>query len=142
MVGLWMKLALFHAGLDGFYEPSDDAAGNFETYLRQSMDSPNSRVLVCLEEDALLGYVLGSIELHPPVVRRRRYGFVDNLVVDEGERRRGAGSLLVSAMFEWFASHGLDRVELNVSAQNPAGLAFWRARGFEDFQHVMVRKVD
>jgi GNAT superfamily N-acetyltransferase len=50
--------------------------------------------------------------------------------------------LLVSAMFEWFASHGLDRVELNVSAQNPAGLAFWRARGFEDFQHVMVRKVD
>jgi len=87
-----------------------------------------------------VGYALASAEQHPPVVACRDFGHIDNLVVDADFRRRGAGRLMVEYTVEWFTGRGITRTELDVSELNLAGLAFWRAVGFNDFQRVMVRK--
>lgn len=137
MVGLWGQLAGEHVELDSFYEPCEGAEANFETYLRQAMASSNFVVLACLDGKSVVGYLLGSIELHPPVVKCREYGFIDNLVVDSVHRRLGAGSMLVDSAVNWFRSNGVKRVELNVTTSNRPGLAFWESCGFTDFQHVM-----
>lgn len=138
---LWEELASHHERLDPFYLRCEGATGNFETYIRLCIDSPDSLVLVCLDDDHVIGYANSSIQQHPPVVRCRIYGFIDNIVVAGTHRRRGAASLMLSRTLFWLAERGIDRVELNVSEQNAGGLEFWRSRGFLDFQRLMYREV-
>lgn len=137
---LWEQLAREHAEKDPFYEPCENAAANFETYLLQIMESPVFAAFVCESEGWVIGYVTASIESHPPVVKRRRYGFIDNLVVDVARRRRGVGSALMEAAHGWLAKQGVTRMELNVSSSNEVGMAFWRALGFKEHQVVMCRE--
>ncbi len=139
IVELWGQLVGTHEELDTFYARGDDAGALFRSYVLRCMEGPDSMVLVCLEEGRVLGYAIAMIELHPPVLRRREYGFIDNLAVDSRERRRGAGTLLVEGVLEWLSRHGIARVELSVDERNAAGMAFWKNRGFKDFQKTLAR---
>jgi len=138
---LWEELSSYHEQLDPFYAQCDGAVGNFESHVHQSLQSHDSLVLVCLEDDHVIGYSNTLVELHPPVVACREYGFIDNIVVTGTHRRRGAASLMLSRTLEWLSARGIDRVELNVSEQNIGGLEFWRSQGFLDFQKLMWRRV-
>jgi ribosomal protein S18 acetylase RimI-like enzyme len=142
IVRLWEQLAGLHAALDPFYATCEGAAGNFETHLRQAIAAEDFLVLACISEGTVVGYALSSLEQHPPVVECRMFGHIDDLVVDEAFRRRGAGTLLVSWTIEWFEQRGIDRIELEVAETNGPGLAFWRTIGFTDFQRIMVRRAD
>ena len=139
---LWEQLARHHATLDPFFTPCAGAAGNFETHLRQAIAAEDFLVLVCVSEGTVIGYALSSVEQHPPVLECRAFGHLDDLVVEVAFRRRGAASLLVSRIIEWFEERGIGRIELEVAETNEPGLAFWRAAGFSDFQRIMVRKGD
>ena len=140
IVRLWEQLAGFHEELDPFYATCDGAGSDFEIHLRQAIDAEDFLVLVCENEGAVVGYALSSVELHPPVLECRRFGHVNDLVVDEAFRRRGAGRMLVAATVAWFEERDIDRVELEVAETNGPGLAFWRAVGFADFQRIMVHR--
>ena len=140
IIRLWERLAAYHAALDPFFVMCRGATGTFETHLRQAVEAEDFLVLVCVSEGEVIGYALSSVEQHPPVVECRAFGHMDDLVVDEHRRRRGAGGMLVSATVEWFEERGIDRVEMEVAEANEPGLAFWRAVGFTNFQRIMVRR--
>jgi hypothetical protein len=80
---LWEELAEYHERLSPFYERCEGALGNFDTYIRQCIESPNSLVFVCLDQGQVIGYANCSIELHPPVIACREYGFIVEMVVPE-----------------------------------------------------------
>jgi len=141
IVRLWEQLAAYHETLDRFYERSDDASAHFLAYVRQCMEVPDTVILTCLDSGQMIGYAIASIEMHPPVIANRPYGFIDNLAVDRDHRRRGAGTVLVTAAVDWFASRGVTRAELAVQETNEAGIAFWKSQGFSDFQKVLARDI-
>jgi GNAT superfamily N-acetyltransferase len=138
---LWEELAEYHERLSPFYERCEGALGNFDTSIRQCIESPNSLVFVCLDQGQVIGYANCSIELHPPVIACREYGFIVEMVVARNHRRRGAATLLFRHALDWFASRGIDRVELNVSDENEAAMRFWSSQGFEGFQRLLWRRV-
>jgi GNAT superfamily N-acetyltransferase len=142
IVELWEQLAGFHESLEPFYKRCDFASANFRTYLNACLEATDTRVVVCREDGKVIGYAIALVELHPPVYTFRAFGCIDNLVVDEAQRRRGAGTLLVREVLDWLKSRGMTRVELNVSELNEAGLAFWGSQGFAGFQKVLTRGLD
>jgi ribosomal protein S18 acetylase RimI-like enzyme len=142
IVELWEQLAVLHETLEPFYRRCDFASANFRTYVNACLEVPDTQVLVCGEDGEVVGYCIAVIELHPPVYTCRAFGFIDNLVVDESERRKGAGTALVREALDWLKSRGMTRVELNVAEVNEAGIAFWKSQGFADFQRVLARGID
>jgi GNAT superfamily N-acetyltransferase len=66
--------------------------------------------------------------------------FVDWTVVRRSERRRGLGRMLKAALALWAAERGIDRLDTEVTADNPAmiavnaGVGYRPARGVELFE--------
>ena len=59
-------------------------------------------------------------------------GEVCELYVDPTAQHRGAGGALLEAAVEWFRSHQMVAVELNVLDSNPAAQKFYLAHGWTD----------
>ncbi len=65
-----------------------------------------------------------------PMFRPLRKAFVINLVVDGDRRGRGIGSQLLAAIREWALERSLDRIEVNVYADNVRAAEFYAKSGF------------
>ena len=68
-----------------------------------------------------------------------RGGFIRDFYILPGVRRGGVGTAVVQAIREVAERDGWVRIDLNVRADNPSGLAFWHAQGF-DLQLYQLRQ--
>ena len=116
--------------LDG---PLDRAAFNvqFDDVLR----SERSVALLAVVESAVVGYAVGA--LVPMPIYMGGAAFLQELYVDDSNRRGGAGTALVDAFTEWAAQLGAARVVL---ATSRAG-AFYESIGFSTRAQYYQRAV-
>lgn len=64
-----------------------------------------------------------------------RWGYLGNMFVVPGHRRRGVGALLLTAVLRDASDLGLERVVLNPSE---ASIGFWRRFGFVAADELLV----
>jgi ribosomal protein S18 acetylase RimI-like enzyme len=137
---VWKEFMDYHKNLDSLFTRRENGHLNFEKYIRELIKSNDAHVLVALDKEDVVGYSISLIQFYPPVFKREIYGLINDLAVKETHRRRGFGEKLLLKMFEWFKSHGIDRIELRVSFRNEIGYSFWKKHGFKDYQHVLYLK--
>ena len=71
-----------------------------------------------------VGFV--SFEVSP----ENKSASVEDFFVIADERRKGYGSAIVQALYDYLDKLGIELIELNVRRDNPNALAFWEAQGF------------
>lgn len=87
----------------------------------------------------LIGFAVGRISLLPGFFEHRRRGYVHDVVIRDGFRRRGVGRRLVEALLGWMNESGVSMVELTVAINNPEAVAFWSRLGFVAYmQHFKL----
>lgn len=135
---LWEKLVIYHQVLD--IDLPRAAPNGDRLYARSIADrlhDSHTRVLVAEEEGRIIGYVMGVVvDLVPDMFEQEFGGFLADIYVEEAYRGRGIGRALVETLAAWFKQQGLRHFEWHVAANNPDGLAFWRALGGRD---LMIR---
>lgn len=67
-------------------------------------------------------------------------GWLYDLAVDAGHRRRGYGAAMVRAAEAWLASRGAAKLNLMVRASNAAILGFYEALGYAPSDVVVLQK--
>lgn len=89
------------------------------------------------------GPVVGVIALHwcPMLQEPRPVARITTLVVDEQERGRGIGRLLLKAGAQAARQAGCDLLELTSGLQRQEAHAFYRAQGFTDTSLRFVRSL-
>ena len=60
---------------------------------------------------------------------------VHDFFIVEGRRRKGIGSRVARELLSLLWEKGVLQIDLNVRADNPIALEFWRAQGFEIALH-------
>jgi len=136
MVELWREFMDHHKDIDPRFPMREDAHVSFEQHLRELMRAENTLILVALDESRAVGFSISQANEYPPIwVEREKYGFIDTMAITADHRRQGIGEQMLDRMFEWFALHGIDRIELTVAARNQVGYSFWRKHDFHDFAH-------
>ncbi len=65
---------------------------------------------------------------------------VEDVVVEEGRRGRGAGRLLLAAIAAWARARGATRLQLLADRENAAALAFYARLGWRGTRLVALRK--
>lgn len=65
-------------------------------------------------------------------------GFVGNMIVDEGHRRRGIGSAILESVIEFLTARGVGRLELNAT---PDGRPLYARHGFEQIGPSTMARV-
>jgi ribosomal protein S18 acetylase RimI-like enzyme len=88
---------------------------------------PNRFFLVCIDQNALQGYIVGEVrdwEFGSPPC-----GWVFGIGVRPDARLRGAGAELLEAMCAAFRARGVDKVRTLLARDNSLVLAFFRSQG-------------
>ncbi|HEY7616683.1 MAG TPA: GNAT family N-acetyltransferase [Terriglobales bacterium] len=135
---LWQALVEFHCSLNSdLPAPTSQGAMRYARRLMDHLDDPMARVLVAAIDGEVIGYVLGVVvDLAPELFAQEPSGFLADIYVDADHRRGGVGTALVNGLTDWFRQRNVRFFEWHAAAQNPDGIAFWRALGGRD---VMVR---
>lgn len=135
---LWQALVEFHCSLDSNLPlPTSQGAIRYARRLMDHLDDPMAKVLVAVLDGEVIGYVLGVVvDLAPELFAQEPSGFLADIYVDADHRRSGVGTALVKGLMDWFRQRNVRFFEWHAAAQNPDGIAFWRALGGRD---VMVR---
>jgi ribosomal protein S18 acetylase RimI-like enzyme len=141
IIELWKELMDFHTEIDSRNPRSKNGHLNWEKYLRELMKSENNLILVALERNTVVGFSISQISTYPPVFINKTYGFISDIAVKSGYRRKGIGEKMLAEIFNWFESHGIDRIELSVAAGNETGYSFWKKHGFKDFSHKLYMDI-
>lgn len=135
---LWEALSEYHLALDDRMPvPAEGAAERYAARLIERRNDPYTRAFVAEIEREVVGYVLGAVvDLHPDLFEHVESGYIADIYVDPAYRRRGIARMLLTAIRGWLAEQGVQHIEWQVAATNPAGTAFWEAVGGRP---VMVR---
>ena len=99
-------------------------------YLVSTLADPDSRVMVAESEGQVVGYVYADIEGTSWKDLRGPCGYVHDLYVDEGARRRGAGRALMRVAIEWIRSKGRTQIVLFTKTRNEDAQRLFAALGF------------
>ena len=70
-----------------------------------------------------------------------KVGLLEDLVVDEGRRNQGIGSLLLANVTEWAETAGLKRVQLLADKDNSPALKFYRKYNWNSTNLICIRKM-
>lgn len=111
--------------------------------MRWFAEQPNSRVLVAVRENTILGYAVMDylIREASPYSLQRRSVHVQEICVDEAAKRCGAGRALMEYIYEDARQRSYPRVELDVWAFNEDAYQFYHAIGMQDFRHYLEYRV-
>ncbi len=135
IVELWNEFMVHHQAIDPRFPMRKDAHLSFEKHLREIIQAEKNLVLVALDSGNVVGFATSSIADYVPIWERETYGAIDTMAVKLDYRRQGIGEQMLGEIFNWFESHGIDRIELSVATRNETGYSFWRKHGFKDFIH-------
>jgi GNAT superfamily N-acetyltransferase len=139
---LWWEFMLFHEEIDAWFTPREGSIPGFEeNAVRRIMQSEKGHVLVALDKDRVVGFSLSEIQGPSKGMAREKWGYIDTMAVTEACRRKGVGQKMLDEILAWFRSKGVERVELNFTAQNVVADSFWLKHGFKVYMHRLYKKI-
>lgn len=141
IIEIWKEFMDFHKDIDPFFARNKDAHHKVKQYLRKSIRSKKSKVLVALSEREVVAYSLSRIAEYPPVFEHTTFGYIADLAVKQEFQKQGIGEGLLIEIKKWFAEQGVERVELEVASENKIGNSFWKKQGFREYKSVMFLEI-
>ena len=102
--------------------------------LAEMLKNPDTPVLVAADaQGQVLGYAMLQMKAvgdQHPVLKPRRYLYVDDLCVDEAARGQGIGRALMDAVWDLARAREIEKIELNVWECNQDALKFYESLGY------------
>ncbi|MFC1587540.1 GNAT family N-acetyltransferase [Planctomycetota bacterium] len=83
-------------------------------------------------DDRIVGFHMYGIN-NEPLMAAFQQGYIADLFVTPEHRRKGYALRLVRHGIKQMKNLGVHFIQLNVLLNNPDGIAFWKAVGFNDF---------
>ena len=126
---------------DRFMAPGDRPEEGYGQFLVSQLGRPDSILLVAEQDGHVVGYVWAG--LAPPSWKELRdaAGFIDDVVVEAGQRRTGIATALVEAAAAWLKQHGAPRVLLWTAEPNHAAQRLFERLGFRRTMIEMTREL-
>jgi len=99
-------------------------------FLVSQLGVGTSLVMVAEDDGQVVGYVYADVESTNWMQLRGPCGVVNDVYVDEPQRRRGAGRALLEAAIAWVHSRGRTQVVLLTKTRNEHAHHLFKALGF------------
>lgn len=115
----------------------------FRDFICEALGNENAVILCAEDAGRIIGTAHVSVKESPdiPVMVRRRFAVIENVVVREGFRHMGVGRALMAHAHNWALSKGVSRVELNVWAFNKDAIRLYEKLGYEVVSSRMAKEI-
>jgi len=138
LTALYASNREFHALSGDFPDPDDISPEQVAAALADDLAHPDAEVLLARSAERLVGIAI-TLAHHPDPADPDPWTGL--LMVDAGAQRQGYGRQLASLVEGRFRAAGRTAVRLAVLDNNPKGLAFWTALGYETIAHRRDRSL-
>ena len=140
---LWKELMDFHQPMDKYFEMNPEAMDHFKPHLEKCITSDEKIVLVALDTQTytIVGYLIGEINLYPPVYKIKLRGSIGSIVVTEKYRNMNIGTKLVEHAKKWYNNQGIVRIHAHIAKSNSISLSFWKNMGFKPIFEEMYYEI-
>ncbi|MFI9832578.1 GNAT family N-acetyltransferase [Streptomyces sp. NPDC051913] len=138
LTALYASNHAFHALSGDFPDPDDIRPEQVAAALAEELAHPGAEVLLARSEGRMVGVVI-TLAHHPDPADPDPW--IGLLMVDASAHRRGYGKQVTSLVEERFRAAGRTALRLAVLDDNPRGLAFWTALGYEVVDHRSDRRL-
>ena len=114
-----------------------------EAWLESILEDEDRSLVVAEHEGRILAAILYRVmaSSDDPIFRERRFGYVEELVVSDGLRRKGIGQGLLTHAVRDLEARGITEIEVNVWETNVMARSFYEKHGFRTLQRRMIMKV-
>jgi ribosomal protein S18 acetylase RimI-like enzyme len=143
IVELWKHLFRFHEDFDEFWvvNRSKNIERMFREWTKEKIRGKNSIVLVAIDGDKVVGYLLGYIKKRAPIFKAERVGYFSECFIDEKYRKKGIARMMVKEFIKWAKSKKLKWLELQASDKNETAIKVWNKIGFKTYSKDMFMKI-
>ena len=142
IVELWKELADHHSKIHNFFTRRQNGHMNFKNFISELIKSKDAKILVALQDNNVIGYIVAKVDIYPPVYNIEKYGAIYDMYVNPIYRRKHIGYNLWQEALNWFKLKGLARVELSIVPKNLKASSFWKKQGFKDYMHKLFLEIN
>ena len=135
----------YHRAYDARFHFAPNAQREVERHMLETLRSRAARIFAAQADGfggALIGYIVGEVHARRPIYPVGSYGFISDICVTAGWRRRGVARALAGSLDRWFIRQKVTSIELFAAALNPESAAFWQAMGYTDYLRLMRRDLE
>lgn len=111
-----------------------------EKYLKEKIDGTKGSCFVAEVNGEIVGYVAVSLK-ELPSWRLVKVAELENIYVNEKERSRGVGRLLVEAFLKWASEQKAERASVCVFSPNEKAIGFYKKIGFSPYDMTMEMNI-
>lgn len=110
-----------------------------EAWLESVLKDEDRSQVVAEHGGRIVAAILYRVVMSPddPIFRERTFGYVEELVVTDGFRRKGIGQGLLAHAARDLETKGITEIEINVWETNVKGRSFYEKEGFRTVQRRM-----
>ena len=141
IVDLWEEMMNFHIQKSSIYDIKPDARQIYEFYLKKTLKSHESTVIIYEIENKIIGYLMAEQSQLPPVYKEDTIGTIVEICITEKYRGRGIGEKLVEKIEKWFISKDIYTVECVISDFNEISKCFWFKNEYKPYNLVCLKKL-
>ncbi|MET7490377.1 bifunctional GNAT family N-acetyltransferase/NUDIX hydrolase [Streptomyces sp. NPDC005538] len=138
LTALYASHHAFHALSGDFPDPEDIRPEQVATSLADELADPEVEVLLARSAGRLVGIAI-TLGTHPDPEDEDPW--IGLLMVDAAQQQQGYGRQLATLVEDRFRAAGRTAVRLAVLDNNPKGLAFWTALGYDVIDHREDRQL-
>lgn len=129
----------FHQAMDGQKYPFlRDPARRYCNWLRGCATDGQTVFLVATDADAIVGFLVATVDDEIPIYRVKRYGFIHDLWVEPDHRRHGLGRRLLQEAVARFGKLNVQQVRLDVLVGNAPAQKLFASCGFRQSVVEMI----
>jgi len=132
-----------HSGAHPEVFCDQDGMAFFNDYVSEILADEDAVILCADSAGRIIGMAHVLVRESPdiPIMVRRRFAIIENVVVREGFRQMGVGRALMESVHAWALGKGVTRVELNVWAFNADAIRLYEKLGYEIISSRMVKRL-
>lgn len=71
----------------------------------------------------------------------KKYGFIDEIFIEEKYRGQKIGTKLMAELMGWFKLKKIKYVEFGVNSENKGAVRFYQKLGFKEYEKTMKKNI-
>jgi len=141
LMRIWEAIAGYHEQLDTSYFRRNGVKDQVKHFFISAMSRQDARILLLIDGDEIVGYIVGEIKSQSPVFRNGQKGLISEVGILGGTDRIPLARQMVNDLLAWFESKGMHRVEVNADIRNSQSINLWHEMGFEDHSIQLAKDI-
>ena len=114
---------------------------NYFSYLKKDLSHNNRAVFIALDNKKVVGMILAQSFKPLPISKFQKKGYISNLYVLNGYRKKGIGKKLVNYVLRWLKKKNVSHITLEIHVDNKPALKLYHKLGFKDYTIKLAKEI-